>query len=109
MKNFKMRCTMEGTSALKPKFEHQIAEPTNIIAFPGGITHHEVSLGVSGTYSWSAATRNVYRRFLNTDMVQSLRYGTSRGHAFGRIDPRQAAAMGIVFSVFALGSILLSC
>lgn len=110
MKNFEMHCPVDGTSALQPKFEHTASSAGTIIAFPG---QHDAWTGqpVSDNHQIATpshnATSRVRARINETEMVQSLRYGSAQGCAYNRIAPWQAVTAGLLFSVVAFASILM--
>lgn len=111
MKNFEMRCPVDGTSALQPRFEQPSSSAGTIIAFPG---QHAVSAAQAMPNNRRSASESGHRvathmrvRLNESDMVQCLRYGSAQGLGYNRIAPWQAVAAGLVFSLTAFGSILL--
>lgn len=103
MKNFETHCPINGTSALQPKLE-----PGNVIAFPGSSASSS-AYRVMGTRNDSPdLPRMVRSRVLDSEMAQSLRYGSAQGRSFDRVKPWQAAFVGVVFTLFSFASVLLA-
>lgn len=102
MKNFEMYCPIEGTSALQPNFK-----TGKVITFPSRSAFScepdssNLDASVASLSSFSSLA-------LNSEMAQSLRYGSARGCPFERVKPWQAVVTGILFSSLSLASVFLS-
>ncbi len=103
VKNF----PIEGTAALR--VEEGAVERTQIIAFPG---HERRPLHAKPE---TPAAEGSMRGFLagklasameQSEMVSSLRHGTCKGKAVGRMTSLQAAGASLFFFVFLMGTLL---
>ena len=99
MKNFAMRCPIDGTSALQPQFDRAPAQAGTIIAFPRQHASDGV-LRARARVSAASETRNC-------DMVWSLRNGTARGCAYDRVAPWQAVVAGTVLTALSIASLFI--
>lgn len=113
MKNFRVRYLVDGTSALDSETPQVFAGAENIITFPGCDSPSTEStpsktVGLPTGRRAVLPIRTAYGRVLNTEMAQSIRYGTAQGRAYNRIRPWQAAVAGCVFSLLALISIFVN-
>lgn len=103
VKNF----PIEGTAALR--VEEGAVERTQIIAFPG---HERRPLHAKPE---TPASEGTMRGFLTdkfasmvdrSEMASSLRHGTCKGKAVGRMTSLQAAGASLFFFVFLMGTLL---
>lgn len=100
MKNFEVRYPTNGTAALQPKLEQRAMTRARIIEFPERHAQHGVQ-----------TARNLpnvpSHGILDSNMAQTIRFGTARGCAFDRIAPWQAVLIGGAFSLISLASLLI--
>ena len=101
MKNFEVRCPVDGTSALQPEFERGVGRAATIIAFPGDPASTKPCMR-DGNLS-AAKARD---RLMATDMAWSLKNGSVHGRSYDRVEPWQAIAAGIVFVSLSVCSLL---
>lgn len=107
------RYPIDGTAALQIEINNPTACTGTIIAFP-----ETKQLDPQRTRTAQTATsrhitaEGVFRGFVQsateTDMVQSLRYGTAKGQAFNRFTRMQAFLVGLFFTVVSFGTLFLS-
>lgn len=102
MKNFETNYPVEGTSALKPKYDMVSAQRACIIAFPEDRVRR-----VARMQPASACTNQGSFMHRVESTVTSAMAGTAQGSSFGRMQRWQAVAAGCVFSALAFGSLLL--
>ncbi|HIY83320.1 hypothetical protein [Rubneribacter sp.] len=95
MRNFDLRCPVDGTSALDPGLTHGLAPKGIVIDFPTNACGRKRLEG--------AATPTSGRR-LSSETLQSLAYGTARGKAFDRVPVSQAVVTGFAFVALAMAS-----
>lgn len=103
MKNFEARCSVNGTSALKPKFEHPYSGA--IIAFP--VQRVQQSAHTT-QHSGVGTPASMRERFLASEMVHSLCFGSARGAAYDHVKPWQAVIAGGIFIASSLAAVLVS-
>lgn len=119
MKNFEMKYRIDGTAALQPRFEDAFSQAENIIDFPvptlssrgGGCASINPALetGLASQVSGTAeGMRPKHLSLFETEMVQSLRYGSASGQSYDRIKPWQGALAGSLFFAVAIASLFLS-
>ena len=104
MKNFETRCPSNGTSALQPRFEERPSKRGVIIAFPERTT---ASMEACSATRFPLAS-SIGDHFAQSDVLLTLRYGSSQGQSYDRVKPWQAVLTGVVFSTISLASLLLS-
>ncbi len=104
MKNFETQCSVDGTSALQPEFQHAPAHAGNIIDFSTRAiccshpSTQRVSFGIAPR---SGQQANLFKN----EMTHSLRYGAIGGISYDRVKPWQAALAACTFSALAFASL----
>lgn len=107
MSNSVKNYPIEGTAALR--VEEGAVERTQIIAFPG---HERRPLHAKPeTPAAEGSMRGLLAGKLasameQSEMVNSLRHGTCKGKAVGRMTSLQAAGASLFFFVFLMGTLL---
>lgn len=103
VKNF----PIEGTAALR--VEEGAVERTQIIAFPGHTRrplHAKPETPASEGTVHGLLIGKLASAMEQSEMMSSLRYGTCKGKAVGRMTSLQAAGASLFFFVFLMGTLL---
>ena len=111
MNNFEARCITKGSSALQPEFDYSSTKGGVVIKFSQQIACNEPpvdNLSESKEFPrCSKFTSKAYLYFIQSEMAQSLRYGSIQGHAYNRVKPWQAVLVGSLFFITSVASLFL--
>lgn len=95
MRNFDLRCPVDGTSALDPGLAHGLAPKGIVIDFP---------VNACGRGKLANGASSAPGRRPSSEILRSLAHGTVRGKAFDRVSVGQAVVTGFAFVALAMAS-----